>query len=206
IIGRIGSVFVAANSITSVLNQLAFVSIAGVANAAAVLTGKTIGEGDRDRAQRVANTLVALSFLVGLFNCVMILLLRGPFLGLYKVTPETHAAAYSIMTVLALLQLIMGVDVTCIVGVLRGGGDTRSAFIYDCGSMWLLSLPLGILAGLVWKLPVPLVYAILKIDSPVKAILSLGRIRGGRWIRNVTVQTARPASDETPALQNLPHA
>ncbi|MEG2930201.1 MAG: MATE family efflux transporter [Ruthenibacterium sp.] len=206
IIGRIGSVFVAANSITSVLNQLAFVSIAGVANAAAVLTGKTIGEGDRDRAQRVANTLVALSFLVGLFNCVMILLLRGPFLGLYKVTPETHAAAYSIMTVLALLQLIMGVDVTCIVGVLRGGGDTRSAFIYDCGSMWLLSLPLGILAGLVWKLPVPLVYAILKIDSPVKAILSLGRIRGGRWIRNVTVQTARPVSDETPAQQNLPRA
>ena len=53
----IGSVFVAANSIAGVLNQLVFISVSGVANAAAVLTGKTIGEGGRVRVQKVANTL-----------------------------------------------------------------------------------------------------------------------------------------------------
>lgn len=196
IIGRIGSVFVAANSIAGVLNQLAFVSIAGVANAAAVLTGKTIGQGDRARAQRVANTLAVMSLFLGVFNCTLIFGIRGLFLRLYQVTPETHAAAYSIMGVLALLQLILCLDVTCVVGILRGGGDTRTAFVYDCGALWLLSLPFGILAGLVWKLPVPLVFACMKIDSPVKAILSLLRLRSGKWIRNVTVQT-QPA-DNTP--------
>ena len=162
IIGRIGSVFVAANSIAGVLNQLVFISVSGVANAAAVLTGKTIGEGSRGRVQKVANTLLLFSVLVGVFNCLLVLV----------------------------------IDVTCIVGILRGGGDTRTAFVYDCGALWLVSIPMGILAGLVLHLPVPLVYVCLKLDSPIKAFLSLLRIRSGKWIRNVTVQTSPMPPEE----------
>lgn len=120
IIGRIGSVFVAANSIAGVLNQLVFISVSGVANAAAVLTGKTIGEGSRGRVQKVANTLLLFSVLVGVFNCLLVLVIRPLFLLLYNVTPETYEAAYTIIGVLACLQLVLGIDVTCIVGILRG--------------------------------------------------------------------------------------
>lgn len=142
IIGRIGSVFVAANSIAGVLNQLVFISVSGVANAAAVLTGKTIGEGSRGRVQKVANTLLLFSVLVGVFNCLLVLVIRPLFLLLYNVTPETYEAAYTIIGVLACLQLVLGIDVTCIVGILRGGGDTRTAFVYDCGALWLVSIPM----------------------------------------------------------------
>ena len=196
IIGRIGSVFVAANSIAGVLNQLVFISVSGVANAAAVLTGKTIGEGSRGRVQKVANTLLLFSVLVGVFNCLLVLVIRPLFLLLYNVTPETYEAAYTIIGVLACLQLVLGIDVTCIVGILRGGGDTRTAFVYDCGTLWLVSIPMGILAGLVLHLPVPLVYVCLKLDSPIKAFLSLLRIRSGKWIRNVTVQTSPMPPEE----------
>lgn len=189
IIGRIGSVFVAANSIASVLNQLVFISLAGVGNAAAVITGKTIGEGSRERAQKAANTLILISACVGIFNCLLVLAIRPLFLMLYNVTAETYAATYSIIGMQALLQITLGVDVTCIVGILRGGGDTRTAFIFDCGALWLVSIPAGILAGLVFHFPVPLVYLLMKLDSPIKAILSCIRIRGGEWIRNVTVNT-----------------
>ena len=188
IMGHIGTVFVAAHSIGNVLNQLTFVSIVGVANAAAVLTGKTIGEGHRARAQKVANTLLVFSVIMGMFNCIMMLLIRPAFLSIYKITPETYAAAYSVIGVLALLQLVLGVDLTCIVGVLRGGGDCRTAFVFDCGALWCVSIPMGILTGLVLKLPVPLVYIALKLDSPIKAFLGVLRIRSGKWIRNVTVQ------------------
>lgn len=188
IIGRIGSVFVAANSIAGVLNQLAFVSVIGVANAAAVLTGKTIGEGDLPRAKRTANTLLLFSVGLGMFNCLLLFAIRPLFLMLYNVSADTYAAAYSIIGVLALLQLIIGVDVTCIVGILRGGGDTRTAFLYDCGALWLVSVPMGILTGLWLHWPVPLVYAMLKLDSPIKAVLSMVRIRSGKWIRDLTVR------------------
>ena len=68
IMGQISRTFVAASSITMVLHQLSFVTLNGVGNAAAVLTGRTVGEGSYARVQRVANTLVALSFGLGALN------------------------------------------------------------------------------------------------------------------------------------------
>ncbi len=186
IIGRIGSVFVAANSIAGILNQLAFVSIIGVANAAAVLTGKTIGEGNIPKAKKIANSMLLFSFMVGIWNCILILLLRYPFLSFYNITQETYDAAVSITAVMAVIQLVLCIDVTCIVGILRGGGDTRYSFMVDCGALWLIGLPAGVISGLILGVPVPFVYICLKLDTPIKAILSLFRIRSGKWIRNVT--------------------
>lgn len=189
IIGRISSIFLAANSIAGVLNQLMFISVAGVSNAAAVLTGKTIGEGSRERARKTANTLLLTSLFVGVFNCLLVLLIRPLFLSLYNVTPETYEAAWSILGTMALLQLPLGVDVTVIVGVLRGGGDTQAAFLYDCGALWLVSIPMGILAGFVFHWPLPAIFLCLKLDSAIKAVLGVLRVHSGKWIRNVTVQT-----------------
>ena len=186
IIGRIGSVFVTANSIAAVLNQLALVSVIGVGNAAAVITGKLIGEGRMQRAKRAANTILLGSVFVGMFNCAMIFILRPIFLSFYRITPEAYEAAYTVMGVLALLHLSLAIDITCIIGILRGGGDTKMAFAFDCGALWLVSVPMGVLSGLVWGWPVPLVYVMLKLDSPIKTILSLIRLKSGAWIRNVT--------------------
>ena len=186
IIGRIGSVFVTANSIAAVLNQLALVSVIGVGNAAAVITGKLIGEGRMQRAKRAANTILLGSVFVGMFNCAMIFILRPIFLSFYRITPEAYEAAYTVMGVLALLHLSLAIDITCIIGILRGGGDTKTAFAFDCGALWLVSVPMGVLSGLVWGWPVPLVYVMLKLDSPIKTILSLLRLKSGAWIRNVT--------------------
>lgn len=190
IIGQIGSVFVAANSIASVVWQLAGVFIFGVANAAAVVTGKAIGEGRAHEAQKIAHTLQALAFGTGVFACSVILLLRSPVLLLYDVSAETKAAAYSIMTVLAFLQLSVGLDVTSVVGILRGGGDTRMAFLIDCGALWLVGIPLGFLSGLVWHWSPALVYLMMKMDSPIKVLLTSIRIHSKKWIRNVTREDA----------------
>ena len=188
IIGQIGSAFVAANSIAGVVNQLALVFIFGVGNAAAVLTGKSIGAGEKHRTQRVANTLIVLAFGLSIFSCLFLLLIREPFLSIYRVSADARDIAYSIITVLAFLQLSISMEVTIIVGVLRGGGDTRTAFIIDCGALWLIGIPMGILTGILLKLPAPVVYFCMKLDSPVKTVLSLLRIKSGKWIRNVTVQ------------------
>ncbi len=186
IIGRIGSSFVAASSIANVMSQFCNVFIFGVANAAAVLTGKAIGEGRRDHAQQVAQTLWVLSFGVGAVSCVVLLLLRGPVLQIYNVLPETRAMAFEILTVLALLQISLAPDMTCIVGILRGGGDTHVGFWFDCGGLWLIGVPLGLITGLVLHLPAPIVFLCMKLDSPVKLTLSSVRMFSKRWIRNVT--------------------
>ena len=192
IIGRIGSSFVAANSIANVVQQLAMVAMFGVGNATAVIMGKTIGEGKTDRAREIGRTMTFISVLIGLFGCGLIFALRGPVLLIYDVTPETSRLAFQIMGVLAIAVIGNSLEITSITGILRGAGDTRFAFAVDAGCAWLISVPMGLLAGFVWRLPVLFVYICLRVDIPVRVTFCLTRILKGNYIKNVT----RTISDE----------
>lgn len=186
IMGRIGSTFVAANSIVNVVAQLAQVFIFGISNAAAVICGKTIGEGMRDRAQKAAHTLLLMAFAFGIISAAVILLLRTPFLTIYDITPQAKTSAYNMMFVLALTQPIAAIDIISIIGILRGGGDTRLALALDGGGMWIVNIPMGILTGLVLKIPAQWIFLSMRSDSFVKIFIELKRITSGRWIRSVT--------------------
>ena len=74
----------------------------------------------------------------------------------------------------------------CLVGVLRGGGDTRFCMFLEIGTLWFLGVPLGYLAASVLQLPVPFVLAAMKLDEPTKAVACVFRVRGGNWLRSVT--------------------
>ncbi len=186
IIGRIGSTFVAANSIANVMQQLAMVMMFGIGNAAAVTMGKTVGEGRVDRARDIGKTMTMLALGVGLFACGLILLIREPAAGFYNIAPETRELATQIMGVMAFIMIGTALEITCIMGVLRGAGDTKFAFAVDAGCSWLIAVPMGLLAGFVWKLPVLLVYVCLRCDVIVRVPLCLVRIFGGKYIKNVT--------------------
>jgi Na+-driven multidrug efflux pump len=73
-----------------------------------------------------------------------------------------------------------------IVGVLRGGGDTRFAMIIDLSALWCVALPLGSLAGLVFNWPLPVVFFLLVSDEPAKFLVGVWRFRTGKWLQNVT--------------------
>lgn len=192
IIGRIGSTFVAANSIANVVQQLAMVTMFGVGNATAVIMGKTVGEGRIQRARDIGRTMTVISLLIGLFGCGLIFGVRNYTVLLYRVSNETRELAVSIMGVMAIAIIGNAIEITSITGVLRGAGDTRFAFAVDAGCAWLISVPMGLLAGFVWKLPVIWVYICLRFDIPVRVSLCLARIFKGRYIKNVT----RHISDE----------
>lgn len=52
--------------------------------------------------------------------------------------------------------------------------------------MWVFILPVGALAGLTFKLPIPLVFLMLTSDQAIKFIAGIWRFRTGKWLRNVT--------------------
>ena len=186
IMGHIGSTFVAANSVVTVIFNLASVFTFGVANAAAVICGKTIGQGKLERAQKTALTLNLTAFVIGVIMSVVVVIIRNPFLSIYNITPQAKLAAYQMLTVVIFIQPLAALDIVNIVGVLRGGGDTRLALMLDGGGMWLINIPLSVLMGLVIGAPAPLVYLGMRCDSFVKIIIELRRILSGKWIRTVT--------------------
>ena len=59
-------------------------------------------------------------------------------------------------------------------GVLRGGGDTKFLMLADILFLWVASIPLGAIAGLVLHLPAFWIYVCLKLDQIIKPIWCIG--------------------------------
>ena len=176
---------VAANSISANIQQLCTVVIFGIASAAAVMVGKSIGEQDMEGARKKAYLLNLLSYAVGVVSCALIFLLRRPMVSLFGASGDTMDLAVQFMVIIAVVTFFLSVDAVGIVGILRGAGDTRFCLILEMLSLWCLAIPLGLGASLI-ALPVPVVLICMKLDEPAKMLACTVRQRGDKWIRVVT--------------------
>jgi len=90
------------------------------------------------------------------------------------------------MTAISFIIIFQATNSIMTKGVLRGGGDTKMLMIADNIFLWALSIPLGYLAGYVFKLDVFWVYFFLKIDQITKTVWCVIRLRSGKWIKKIT--------------------
>ncbi|MBR2407479.1 MAG: MATE family efflux transporter [Lachnospiraceae bacterium] len=188
IMGRIGETFVAANSVTMVVQQLSSVLTTGVCNASGIITGHTMGEGDIDKAQRQGYTFLFIGFIIGCFSALLIFLLRGPIINYYDVSPEAKAIAWDLMNAIIIINIFQSMNSILTKGVLRAGGDTTFLMAGDILFLWVASIPLGYLAGLKWGLPSFWIYTFLKIDQIIKCIWCYFRLRSGKWLKKIKGQ------------------
>lgn len=188
VIGRMGTNFVAANSIYTVLNQLVTVLIFGVGNAALTIVGNTIGTGNYELAKQRAFTLYILGAGIGILAGGLTLGLGPVLIRFYQnLTPETVEILEKIILVGAVIVFFQALAVVGMVGVLRAGGDSRFVFICEASFLWGFAVPLGFLTGLVLGWPAPAVFFILKSDEVLKTMVSTVRILRFRWLRDITI-------------------
>ncbi len=91
VVGHLSMAFVAANAVTSVTQQMSNVLAQGVAQAGAIVTGQTLGEGERDKALSQGYTFLGMGLGLGLFAALVIRLISGPVIpGDHGGGPATH--------------------------------------------------------------------------------------------------------------------
>ena len=76
-----------------------------------------------------------------------------------------------------------------IAGIFCAGGDTRFGLFCDLVTMWVIIVPIGILAAFVWKIPVPAVYFLLNLDEFVKRPAVYRHYKKYGWMKNLTTDT-----------------
>lgn len=183
VMGHIGASFVAANAIIAQIVRMSTVFNQGVSSAASVMTGNTIGAGDRELAKRQGITFWMLGIIVG-FVAAGIILAVSPFLiGTFNITEETRVIAFDMMWAVALMVVFQTMQSMLTKGILRGGGDTRFLMVADIIFLWCLSIPLGYATGIVWKCTPFIVYCALKADWAVKSVMCSYRLFKGNWIK-----------------------
>lgn len=186
IIGRMGSTAVAANSIVQVIDRLLTVVIQGISNAASIVIGHTIGAGDKHKAQQQGETLFLIAFGISLISAVVFLLIGPATLGLYNITEETRILTQRLMITYSFLIIFQCIGSVMTKGVLRGGGDTRFLLIADVVFLWVVSVPLGYVAGIVLGLPIFITSVFLRMDDIIKSVWCVSRLNSGKWIHEVT--------------------
>ncbi len=187
VIGRMGAAFVAANAITSVTQQLSTVVIQGVSQAGAIVTGQTLGMGSKEKTMQQGYQFLGLGIALGIVSGLFILAVSAPVISSYKnLSAETLAIAEELMLSISFIVVFHAINSIMTKGVLRGGGDTKMLMLADNIFLWVLAIPLGILAGPVLRIPAFWIYAALKSDQIVKTLWCVLRLRSGKWIKKIS--------------------
>ncbi|HJC21860.1 MAG TPA: MATE family efflux transporter [Candidatus Butyricicoccus avicola] len=181
---------VPANSISVLVFQILSVVGYGAASAAAILTGRTLGEGKKERIDQTAFTFQVLFCIIGVFTGLIIFFSRGPVMMIYDtLTPEAAELTQQFITVLAITSVGTCYQMAADSGILRAGGDTRFAMWNNMVFTWLICLPCAILSAFVFHFPPVVVFFCLKMDQLGKCPVIFLRVRSKKWIKQITRQS-----------------
>lgn len=186
VIGHLGAAFVAANAITSVTQQLSTVVIQGVSQAGAIVTGQTLGLGDRHKTMDQGWMFFGLGLALGAVSAAFIMAVSHPIISTYKVSEETVNIAEQLMAAISIIIIFRATNSIMTKGVLRGGGDTKMLMVADNIFLWVLAIPFGILAGFIFHWPAFWIYIAIKSDDIVKTFWCLGRLKSEKWIKKIS--------------------
>lgn len=184
--GRMGDDAVAAITVTQSIEQILQVVFMGVGNAAAVILGNELGAGELSKAERHAKYFIVMQ---GMMSFVIILLgivFMKPIVAIFQMTEaSTIHSVYQCLYAFLGFLFFKVFNLVNIVGILRSGGDTKAALFLDMTGVWLIGIPMAFLGGLVFKLPVAVVYALVFTEEIYKMILGFIRYRKKKWLKNI---------------------
>jgi len=187
VIGNLGPIIGSANSITGPTQQLSTVVVQGVCQAGAIVTGQTLGTGQKEKTMKQGFLFFGLGLGLGLLSALFIMLVKGPVIAMYTgVEEEAKVVANDLMIAISLIIVFQATNSIMTKGVLRGGGDTKMLMLADNIFLWTIAIPLGYLAGYVFELPAFWIYIFLKSDQIVKTLWAFLRLRSGKWIKKIT--------------------
>jgi len=182
---RIGTDAIASVQISTTVEDIAFVFFIGLGNACAIMIGNKIGEGKKDLAFEYGRRYTILTVAVALFAGLIILLVRGPVVNLYEISPQAAANARQLMLIFASSAWLRSINFILFVGVLRSGGDTRFAMFMELATIWTVGVPAALIGGFVLHLPVTGVYLMVLFEELVKAFIITRRYFSRKWIHDL---------------------
>jgi putative MATE family efflux protein len=161
------------------IEGLAFMPGVGFIIATMALVGQNLGAGRKDEAEKnaLASMVAACSFMGGVG--LLMFLFPDQLARTFSNDPGTVREAAVYLRVMGLAQIPLGVYFV-MSGALRGAGDTRTTFIINTSSIWIIRvLPAVIMVRM--NVPVMWIFLLAAIESGVRALILLVIFRIGKW-------------------------
>jgi MATE family multidrug resistance protein len=140
--GTLDPVSLAAHTIALNAASVTYMVPLGIASAAAVSVGRSLGSGDRAAAARAGWTAIALAVAFEIVSALCFVLFPVEIARLYTQDQRVISFAVTLLGIAAVFQLFDGLQ-TVATGALRGIGNTRTAMVWNLLGYWVIGLPLG---------------------------------------------------------------
>lgn len=184
--GLISTQAAAASRLASTIEQFVWIFISSIATVGAILIGKGLGEGQRERTMRQAAQLNKIMLVFALILSAIMAACAPLFTSLYDISEDTKALSITLIIALAAFTPFKAMNFNLNIGILRSGGDTIFSFLLEISLIWLVSAPLGYLFGIPLALGIVPTYIIVHIDEIIKLPIFFKRFRSGKWAKDIT--------------------
>ena len=183
--GRMGTDEFAAVRISETVMNIFFITAVGLGNAGAVITGNLIGEKSGE-VRVYANRLMKLSVASGLVLGTVMYASSGFVPLLFNVSGQVREMARHVLCIYGVMMPIKFLNNVYVIGLFRGGGDTKFSLFLELGSIYLIGVPLAFAGALYWGLPLYMVVILVNLEEVGKSIVGYSRIRTDKWINDLT--------------------
>ncbi len=185
IYGNMGTDACAAMTLTIPIQVLTIGALSGLSQAAAILIGKSLGGKAYEKAYQDSKKLMWCGLAGSVFLSLLLAAAGRIYVQVYQVEEAVRSLASQILIAFALISPVKVQNMILGGGILRSGGKTRYVMVIDFVGTWLFGVPLGLLAALVLKFPIPFVYFILSLEECVRFGISLAVFRKKGWMESI---------------------
>ncbi|MCY6356439.1 MATE family efflux transporter [Clostridium sp. ZS2-4] len=185
IYGRIGTVQVAAMTLTYPVQSLSIGLFSGVSGAAAIMIGNSLGQKDNDTAFNYSKEYIKLGIIGSVVLGVLMIVFSGAYTSIYNVSPESKQYTVKLLIVFSSVLWIKVSNMIIGGAILRSGGETKYTLVLDMIGTWGIGIPMGLISAFVFKLPVYWVYFLISMEELVRLLIGLKLVYSKKWIKNI---------------------
>jgi Na+-driven multidrug efflux pump len=131
-----GTVAIAANAITSVINSFSFMTGNAFGIALLTVVGQCVGARDYTAAKKQTFKIMKLAYITLIILSVLIFIFMDPLIGMFKLSPEAHNLAKAFLGVHCISMAFGWAMSFALPNALRAAGDARYVMIAATISMW----------------------------------------------------------------------
>ena len=185
IYGHLGTDAAAAMTLTNPVQSLAIGALCGLSQAAAILIGKRLGDGDRDMAYREARKLLFYGWVGSVVLSALIACTGHWYVRIFNVDAPIQELTRQLLTAYAVVLPFKVLNMIVGSGILRSGGKTKYVMVIDLVGTWVFGVPMGLYAAFVCRWTIPWVYLTLSLEECVRLAISLVVFERRSWMNQL---------------------
>lgn len=186
IIGHLGTAITTAYSAASIVRNLSIALSRGLSQGTEIILANVLGTGEIETGRKIGKRLSKFSVICG-FLCAGLALVFGTILLQFMNLTETAQNDFKIMIYISAFYVITQcINIVIVCGIFAAGGDTVFDAYSVAVAMWIIIIPLTLMAAFWWKLPPLVVYLVLSLDEIIKLPWVYVHYKKYKWLRNIT--------------------